>query len=409
MRHDRENYIDFGQIGPDGRVLNFSALWIGTAGAKVFAHGDTIHWLHLSELSRYPDAQELMTGAQNAVPEGGYICIESTANGMGGKFYDLYTGAKRGENSYKPFFYTWPWKEDYRDDLTPEQRAAFMPSEEEADLIEAMAEQSFELTFEHLAWRRRKKGDDPQKFSEQFPEDDETCFLVSGSRAFDIQLIQRLIMKAMTRVPIREENLGYGWIKVWRGPVEGHVYVLGADSSQGLPTGDWSAGVLMDASSGDHVASMLLKCSTQEFARHLRDLGNAYDEAWIVPERQGYGHAVIADLERMGYDAIYEHDESETWFPCTPGPGIQTTRANKPMMVENFGRALRDETFRTYDVELLGQARAYQRTATAAGHPQFEASDGHDDLLMAAIIANQAAELVPHDKAFKNAKVVTYA
>jgi hypothetical protein len=409
LRHDRENFLDFGAMQADGRTINFSTLYVGTGGGRVFGHGRTIHWLHLSELARYPDPGEIITGAQNAVPEGGYICIESTANGAGGTFYDLYQGAKRGENSYHPFFYPWWWKGEYRDDLTLDEIRAFALTEEEADLIEAAGAEGFALTKEHLAWRRRKMGDDAAKFREQFPEDDETCFLVSGSRAFDTQLIQRLIVKAMTRPCMREEHLGYGTIKAWRMPVDGHVYVCGVDTSQGLPTGDWSAGVVMDTLTGEHVASVVVKCSTQEFAHLLNDLGKEYGEAWMVVERQGYGHSLIADLGRLEYENVYEHSESDNWFPCTPGPGIQTTRANKPMMVEGLGRALREETFRTWDVELLGQARNYQRTATVDGHPKFSAADGHDDLLMAGIIANQAADLVPHDRQVGHLRVLSYA
>lgn len=412
LRHDRPGYMDFGELVDGGtRVINFSTLYIGTAGARVFGHGDTIHWLHLSELSRYPNPGEIMTGAQNAVPEGGYICIESTPNGAGGTFYDLYKGGKRGENSYKCFFYPWWWKAEYRDDLTPEQLRTFAYSEEEANLVETAASQGFTLTPEHIAWRRRKIADDAAKFKEQFPEDDETCFLVSGSRAFDIELIQRLITKAMTRPWLREERLPDGWIRQWRFPVDPHSYAMGVDSSQGLPTGDWHAAVIMDAVSGQHTESVIAKGHTRDFARLLYNEGMEHNEAWISVERQGYGHAVIQALEELQYPAIYYHeqDESDTWFPCTPGPGIMTTRANKPLMVERFGLALREETFSTYDVELLGQAMNYQRTATAEGHPKFAAADGHDDLLMAAIIANQTADLVPHDRAVGKLRLLSYA
>lgn len=407
LRHDRPGFLDFGKIEDSGRVINFSTLYIGTAGARVFGHGDTIHWLHLSELARYPDPDEIMTGAQNAVPEGGYICIESTANGMSGKFYDLYQGAKRGENSYKPFFYPWPWKDEYRDALTPEQARVFQFTEEEADLVEAMAEQGFELTQEHIAWRRRKLGDDPAKFKEQFPEDDETCFLVSGSRAFDVQLIQRLIIKAMKRPKLRDERLDCGgWIRIWHQPVDGHVYVMGVDAAQGKETGDWHAAAVVDALTGEHVASVISRASTREFARLINDLGMEYGEAWIAPERQGYGWAIISDLQVLEYPSIYEHEKGDEWFPCTPGPGIVTTRANKPMIVERLKQSFADDTFRTYDVELLGQARAYQRTTTADGHPVFAAAEGHDDLLMAGIIANMVCDLVPHDRQYGNLRVI---
>lgn len=86
--------------------------------------GGTIDYLHVSEFgkicARFPErAKEIVTGSFPAVPIGGMINIESTAEGQGGYFY-IYTstaiakqekGTPLSKKDFKFFFFPW-WKAD---------------------------------------------------------------------------------------------------------------------------------------------------------------------------------------------------------------------------------------------------------------------------------------------------------
>ena len=72
-----------------------SSIYVG-----VSARGDTLHLLHVSEFGkicrRYPErAEEIISGAFEAVPTDGCIVVESTAEGAAGPFYDLVMAAQR--------------------------------------------------------------------------------------------------------------------------------------------------------------------------------------------------------------------------------------------------------------------------------------------------------------------------
>jgi len=99
----------------DGTYSNIS---VRTSGRSA-----THHRVHISEFGRicrkYPDkANEIMTGTIPAVPMGGRLDIESTAEGAKGEFYDLFWEAwNRGSNNLKPtefkaHFYNWQWDTD---------------------------------------------------------------------------------------------------------------------------------------------------------------------------------------------------------------------------------------------------------------------------------------------------------
>lgn len=104
---------------------------------------DTINFLHISEFGKIcakkPDkAEEIVTGAIEAVPESGFIFVESTAEGQSGQFYEMTHKARKKKEmwvelsplDYKFHFFPW-WKQDeYRieDDnisIDPEYRNYF--------------------------------------------------------------------------------------------------------------------------------------------------------------------------------------------------------------------------------------------------------------------------------------------
>ncbi len=80
----------------------------------------TIHRLHISEFgkicAKYPDkAKEVVTGSIPAVPTGGVLIIESTAEGQEGAFYEMSeraralfeSGAKLTSKDYRFHFFPW--------------------------------------------------------------------------------------------------------------------------------------------------------------------------------------------------------------------------------------------------------------------------------------------------------------
>ncbi len=66
-----------------------SYLYIGTAGQKAFSRGDSITDFHGSEVAFWENAAELMSGVVGALVGSAEVFLESTANGMGGYFYDF--------------------------------------------------------------------------------------------------------------------------------------------------------------------------------------------------------------------------------------------------------------------------------------------------------------------------------
>jgi len=115
-----------------------SRFWVGTAGSAASGRGHTINNLHCSEFAYWPDPERVLAGLTEAVPLSGRIVIESTANGIGNPFHDIWVQAKQEENPYRPHFYPWWWDQGYR--LQGEPLGTL--SEEEQQLKEKAAARS---------------------------------------------------------------------------------------------------------------------------------------------------------------------------------------------------------------------------------------------------------------------------
>ena len=98
-----------------------SQFYVGTAGALTFGRGQTISNLHCSEFAFWPKPEEALIALTEAVPADGRVVIESTANGMGNYFHDLWVAARNEENGFATHLYLWFESPEYVLDVTEEE------------------------------------------------------------------------------------------------------------------------------------------------------------------------------------------------------------------------------------------------------------------------------------------------
>lgn len=108
-----------------------SGFSVATAGAKGTGRSRTIQYFHGSEVAHWPNAQDHASGALQAVPNlpGTEVWLESTANGIGGLFYNMAQAAIRGVGEFELLFVPWFKHDEYEtaapDDWEPPQKIAF--------------------------------------------------------------------------------------------------------------------------------------------------------------------------------------------------------------------------------------------------------------------------------------------
>jgi len=366
-----------------------SRFWVGTAGSAASGRGHTINNLHCSEFAYWPDPERMLAGLTEAVPLTGRIVIESTANGLGNPFHDLWTQAKQGESLYRPHFYPWWWDQGYR--LQGEPLGPL--SEEEQQLRDAWG-----LDDEQLRWRREKRKQLRDRFPQEYPQNDGHCFLASGRCCFETAAL--LAARARIAAEPAPEVISHlsekggqslalspGHLLIWRPPEQGRRYVIGADVGEGLTHGDPSAACVLDRETGEQVAELHGRIAPGRFARLLAALGRLYLGAELAVERNNHGYTTLEALHStLNYVPLYRHRRYDQSGSSGEVLGWPTNAQTKPVMIDDLAEAVAEGHLLIRSEGLVDECLTFITTDSGSR----EAQPGkHDDRVMAAAIAWQ--------------------
>lgn len=326
------------------------------------SRGDTIHKLHISEGAFIPHDRFVST--MQAVPLDGEVTIESTPNGIGNWFYELW----HDKNEYEKFFFPWFLDAGYR--ISGKQ---IKKTHEENELIKhAITEYGHEITDDQIRWRRFKIHEIKDKFYQEYPEDPETCFLLSGRPVIDRKLISDLIKKAPKPIYFDDE------LKIFQERSSKYNYVVACDVSEGVG-GDWSVATVYNIEHFEQAAILRVQNPPIMFAKKVLELCDKYTTGIKFPllaiERNNHGHAVLLHVcEHAHYPNVYEYQEGR--------PGWLTDRVTRPLIVDQLIDAYANGRISTFDLDTLNEL------LTLVEHRgKIAAVDGkHDDCVMATAI-----------------------
>lgn len=325
--------------------------------------GMTIHNLHCSEVSRWPrGGRETLASLRAAVVPDGEIVLESTANGAAGVFYEEWQ--KAPETGYVQHFFPWWWEGSYREKL--ENRIILPFADEETELV-----QKYGLTEGQIAWRRTRWKNLRTLAAQEYAEDPVSCFLASGECVFDLELIDR----ASAAAPDPMETRDNGRLKIWFPPSKGRKYVIGVDPAGGGSDGDYACAQVIDREMALQCAELHGHFPPYELARRIVELGKAYERALIAVERNNHGYGVLAHLQHLKYDNVFEQAGQQGWL---------TSAVTRPLMIENLGMVFREQADLFHSQRLFSELRTFVRHED--GHAEA-AQGAHDDCVMAMAIA----------------------
>jgi hypothetical protein len=338
-----------------------------TAGDRNAGRGLSVQNMHCSELARWPgDPAETLAGLRAALAPEGELILESTPDGVGGCFHDLWLNAP--EAGMVRHFFPWWLESRYR-------AAAADPAtltDEERTLT-----QKHGLDLEQIGFRRKLRADFRGLARQEFAEDDESCFLASGESVFEIDALDERLKTVFEPVECRFNSD----LQIWLPPLAGKNYLLAVDPAGGGSEGDYSAIQVIDVETGLQCAEYAGHTGGLELARIVTDLAREYNRAWVVVERNNHGSGVLAYLESpCGCERIYRQNGQHGWL---------TTSLSRPAALGRLGAALVDEPTRFQSRRLLSECRAFVRqpNGTAAAR-----AGTHDDRVMAMAIGLAARE-----------------
>jgi len=376
-----------------------SDFFVGTAGSKTFARGDTIHQLHLSEFAFYP-SWEMVTGVINAVPDGKntWIVKETTANGYGNPHHKAWEQEKRGESIFKPHFFGWHQHEEYVRDAEE-----FVPEPYEADLKLA-----HDLSDEQLAWRRWKlRTMQPTQdytredlFKQEYPISDIEAFLSTGRPVFDPKTLEWYRAVHMCK-PILVGTLEgwdppylvpneYGELKIFKDVDPTDTYVIGGDVAV---EGDYSELTVLSRKDLEQVAQWSGRVDEFELANIAFKLGTYYNEALVGIERNNMGIAVVKKLDELGYRNQYMmHTVEDKLVKSKKKIGWETNTRTRPILIGDFNQVFAQRQIVIHDERVIGQMASFVKNDAGKAVAQVGA---YDDCVISMGIAYQMYKHVP--------------
>ena len=328
--------------------------------------GDTIHYLHVSEVA-FIKERERIDATLQAVPLDCHVSRETTPNGLG-DFYDDWIN----KNSiYQKFFFPWYMHDEYKIKID-----SIVYTDEEKKLIsKAKSIYGIKITKEQINFRRFKKSEIKKMFIQEYPEDDVSCFLMSGNNVLDLENINRI--KAEFKEPI---DIIDG-IEIYE-HMESSLYVIGADTAEGVG-GDYSVCTCYNVNTREQAAAFRGQLKPSDFARKIKQMADLFTKNGQEPpltavERNNHGHAVLLELdEHIEYSNLYTTKDGRV--------GWVTDRVTRPIMVDAFVESVDNNTIAIKQHELLNEC-----LTLISDKGKIQAADGkHDDCVIASCIALQ--------------------
>jgi len=341
-----------------------------SAGDRNAGRGLTVQNLHCSELARWPgDPGETLAGLRAALAPGAEVILESTPDGVGGCFHEEWQ--KAGETGVVRHFFPWWMEQRYR---TAAVSAASL-TEEEHGLMERQG-----LDLEQIGYRRQIRAEFRGLARQEYAEDEESCFLASGSSVFELTAIEERLATAPEPVERRKN----GEMEIWLPPLKGKQYLVAVDPSGGGSDGDYSAAEVLELETGLQCAEFAGHVGGLELARLVTALAAEYNQACLVVERNNHGSGILALAETVcGYQKIYRQGGQAGWL---------TNSMSRPAALGRLDAGLVEQPERFQSRRLLGECRSFVRLpdGRTGARPGM-----HDDRVMAMAIGLEArAELL---------------
>ena len=426
--------------GSEDGGLN-SSYSLSTVGGRE-VRGSKIDYLHCSEVASWTaGGEDYLLGLLNCVVQGFDTeeVIESTAQGVGGVFHDMYWDAAEGNSGWESVFFPWYIYSHYRKPFNSEEEKEKFKSElgqdkryggeSEQSLLGISCEydvgdevKKFTLDLENLHWRRQcimtQCQNDLRKFHQEFPSNAREAFVTTGRGVFDVDTIGKLVLESQRlqrerpsegfHIPVQSwkerggekyiiEAMDEGGLQVWERPVANREYRIGADVSEGIDVGrdtDWSVAVVLSAESMDEVAMLRVKIDPDLFAWQLASLGKWYNNAKLLVERNNHGLVTLKFLSDVHlYPDIYsEKILDERSSRSARKLGFHTTVKSKPLIIDYLKELIREDEINIKSPKVLDELQTFVnfpngRMAAQAG--------SHDDCVMALAIACFGCKMFP--------------
>lgn len=364
-----ENFPEWLKPRKDGKWNDHLKMFTDTGSALKFyspeaARGKAVTFLIVDEAAFIDGMDKHWKAMWPVLSTGGSCTLVSTVNGLGNWYEQTYHDAKEKQNKFHVIDLDYWEHPDYNDEKWVEEQRQQLG--EKGFLQEVLRE-----------------------------------FLGSGETYFPARVITQLTEQTRSNYPSRklfpkwvnkmgrvaqlesEHSKGAFW--VWKEPVDGREYIIGADAAEGqAENNDSSAFQIIDSSTLEQVAEFYSNIIVPyEFAQVLDQVGRYYNNALMVVESNGPGSAVLSALQ---HSLFYENLHFDATTKTTANkPGVRVTIQNRNLYLEALQNRLLNQTVRINSMRFVMELQTFEYNPVTK---KAEAQKGkHDDAILSMCLA----------------------
>jgi len=336
------------------------------------ARGRSLSYLIVDEAAFIQDMDTHWKAMYPTLSAGGNCIIISTVNGLGNWYEQTYHDAKESKNKFNVIDLDYWEHPDYNNE-------------------EWVVDQKAQL---------REKG---------WLQEVMRSFLGSGETYIPAQIIGELQRNTRDNIPKRklfkkwanasEENNDDDWegdgaLWLWKEPIDGHEYVIGVDSAEGVgEDGDNNCFQVFDSNTLEQVAEFYSNLVPPYiFAQIINEIAIYYNHALIIVETLGAGSSVLSNLQHTLYyeNLFYEPPTGKT--SKVMKPGIKVTLSNRPALLEEMQHGLMNKNLKINSCRLVKELTTFIFNAQTK---KAQAQKGkHDDAILALCFALHARKTI---------------
>lgn len=406
----------------------YSTMYIFSSRSYTIGRGEVIHNLLLDEYAFWQlgTHESIMASAIQRVPLSPRtkIRIGSTANGEDNPFCEMYRTSKEGTviggSVYEHHFYPWFLHPEYI--MYPDspfclsgddQETLPNISSDETILVDKLINShgfAERVAIAMIRWRRykmaemaslRRSGETQFIFSQEFPEDDETCFATAGDQAYNSDIINTKIRSCIP-APVEKSIVAVdkvtkatisATLDIWHDVEEGKGYVISIDPGKGKISESvghvWNFIEGYRDKEGNEIPPVMQHCATLagfydewEMAELMKEVAHYYNTGVICPEDN---LDIVSHLR--DYSDLYWREDVRTGKSIR-AIGWQTNLSTKPYMITEVSRHLED--IDCQDIRFWSQCKNIRRNSTVKSGILVVGADDHHDAGAIAVVCRYA-------------------
>lgn len=339
--------------------------------------------LHITELAFVEKAKAMMTGTLPSIPKNAPITIETTANWVGGYFYELrkkYEGMDNGE------FHT-VFIPRYTDEQYTSEEYMETPAELEYlhDIVNEFTEDK--LTQEQINRYLKQYEVLGREVFQEFPSTADEAFLTTGDNVFNVNILKNLPKLEFTVDPL------YDHLRRYKKDVKN--IIIWVDTSEWNTSWDYSPIVVREYETLDLVCALYDKFPPDALCEVIDYIRKQYQHWLIGIERNNTWVAVLQKSKEYDWSDNLYHEKTidNITNRQTKKPWRHTNTKTRPYLISEYETAVRLWQINQVDERHRGEMFTFVYNEKKKPEAQEWC---HDDFIMAdAILLQTRKDFVP--------------